>query len=574
MAEELKLRVRNVMGIAKADITLQGIVLAAGHNAAGKSSLLEAAACAITGSPLARGQATKRAAAALLRRGAQAGSITLDYGVGSVRVVYPDCTVDQIGKPQTFGTGLGIGSIKFMSLRPEDRAREIADRFQVFPTRQDLLTWLRTQETQSGLERADQEGQDEATQALDAVWGDIETSGWDAVAKRMASQATKIKAKWELRAGTKWGDKKAALWAPPGIVADDDNDEEAERAAYLRHREQYERLVVHERAAGLDRDRLQQTAQRVSIEEAEITRIKAEAEQLSAKVDELITQRKALHTPGLPDFAEQQCPHCQQLIAIRRDAKGYLSVDKPPPRMPDAEIKALRMQIANLDGSIEHARNAVNDNERELIEASARLRQALQAQQQLAVLDETRITLEQISNARAAMDRQEARMNAVVQYLEARGIYEDWRATEALVRALEPDGVRASVMERKMSEINATLGKYCAAAKIPEIQLLPNMEVTYDRNPYALLSESERWRVDFVLSVLLAQQEKSAVLLVDRLDILHPQARPGILAVLHSLRMNALIAMTAKDVQSVPDLQKTRIGVVVWIEAGVVGAAA
>src|SRR5580765_6306713 len=123
MTEPLRLRVRNFMGVQRADIDISGIVLVSGINGSGKSSLCEAAACVMCSSPLARGMTSKKAAAALLRHGTDKGSISLDYGPGSVRITYPDCEIEQTGRPETLGTSLGIGSARFMALSASERVR-------------------------------------------------------------------------------------------------------------------------------------------------------------------------------------------------------------------------------------------------------------------------------------------------------------------------------------------------------------------------------------------------------------------------------------------------------------------
>ena len=75
--QALRLQVRNILGVRTADLPLSGVNLIAGRNGAGKSSLLEAAACAMLQTARVRGITTKRAAASVVHHGAEEGVAAL-----------------------------------------------------------------------------------------------------------------------------------------------------------------------------------------------------------------------------------------------------------------------------------------------------------------------------------------------------------------------------------------------------------------------------------------------------------------------------------------------------------------
>ena len=136
------LHVRNFLGIKKADVPLDKIVLVAGVNGAGKSSLIEALSAIALETPLARGMRTKAAAAKLLHIGADAGSISLDWAGGGRRIVYPQAEIEAAGKPVEIGSSLGIGSAKLMDLKADARMSQMTVRFGLEPNIDDLRKWF------------------------------------------------------------------------------------------------------------------------------------------------------------------------------------------------------------------------------------------------------------------------------------------------------------------------------------------------------------------------------------------------------------------------------------------------
>ncbi len=81
--------------------------------------------------------------------------------------------------------------------------------------------------------------------------------------------------------------------------------------------------------------------------------------------------------------------------------------------------------------------------------------------------------------------------------------------------------------------------------------------------------------MDFTITLALAAMERPVVVLVDRLDILHPQARPGVFKALAALGIPSVVGCTAKDVAALPPLHKVMVegtdqafGRTYWLENG------
>lgn len=563
----MKLRVRNALGIKKADIDLTGICLVSGINGAGKSSLLEAVACAVRQTPLARGMSTKKAASALLHEGADSGAITLTYGdasagtQGIVRIVYPAGEVEQSGPPPDLGTSLGIGAARIMGMRPDDRAREIGDRFRTTPQRADLERWFAETPGTTAL-NSDEMG---------VLWDDIALNGWDAVLKKVSEHNTRRKGAWEAKTGAKWGAQKAATWCPASLHPEEEYSIEDEQTRLVVLKEALDNMRANQGATEIDMARLRERAADLDRLRENLAQMEHERADLSKQLERIIEARQNLpeRPTGNSDPAPV-CPHCHQRLALVRDANNYLMIEKAPPGLSPTELAAARKRIAELDGDKAHVENKLSALAHRMTECRLGLRAAEKAQQDLdEMAARPLVDPAAVDEAREAYLAQERRAKAVQAYVEAKAIYRDWLANNALVKALEPSGVRHAVMSRQLDRINALLNEFSVGARFQQVALTEDMDATYGGRPYTLLSKSERWRVDFILAAVLHQEEERAsILLIDEFDILHPQARPDVLTLLRSIKATALIGMTAKEPAVVPNLRALKMGASYWMDAG------
>lgn len=560
MSAPMKLRVRNVLGIKKADLTLHGILLVAGINAAGKSSLLEAAACAVLQTPMARGFTTKKAAgAAILHDGTQSGSIVLDYGPGQVRIAYPEAVVEAAGKPETLGTALGINAKRFMALTEDARVQEVTERFQMAATKADLTEWLR-----------ENPGADLTDAALDVFWDDVDTSGWDAVHKRVKEHGTKIKGRWEVYSGRRFGVEIAKNWCPTNLLPDEEytvaeTDDEVEDA-----RGKLEGLMAHAAVGAAERSRLQGLVDNLEMAAAELERLSGEETRLSALSESLLVRRNATGMP-IDSSLSPDCPHCGKKVRLKRvDAKGTTILEKMPQPLSLDALKRARTASAELDGDIDHTQAelrgvlSAKTTAHQEVMAANRARSEMQRLQSVPVIDEA-----VVEAARDNVRVLDAKLDSVKKLAGAKSAYADWCRNEVMVRALDPDGVRRTALNRGLSKVCMLLSDLSEKAGFAEVALTADMGAMLAGRPYALLSESERWRVDLVLAAMFNRQEKARVLLIDRLDVLHPQARAPVFTLLRGLGCAVLIGMTARDFAAVPSLEKAGVGVARWLEKGV-----
>lgn len=560
----LKLRVRNVAGIKQVDLLLNGLVLVCGINGAGKSSLLQCAAAGALATAFVRGQRTRVLASRLLRRGAEAGSVVLAYAGGETKVAYPDAKVEQSGIPRTLGTALGINAAALMDLPAKDRIAEIGARLKADPSKADLTAWL-----------AGRPEPKISAENIGLLFERIEASGWDAVHAAAKEGGTRLKGRWEQVTGDRFGAKKAETWAPPGMSPDRAYDLEAAEAEAEQLRERATALSMKSVAVRTSRVDLEARAGRLGEAQKALAALEAEQEALDREGERLTAERDKM--PDATDAAAfPQCPHCLRAIKVSRPVThGPLVLEKAPPALAGEALERLRAERRVVLDAIEGLGVDIQRNATALVDARIAVDDAAKAQQDLARLT----TFTEVSQADIDMAIDEhrqagRRVDGIKALIQARAIHQEWQINERMVEALAPEGVRATIMQQRMAGFNARLGEVAAAAEFAEVAVSDECEATYDGRPYALLSESEQWRVDLTIAVTLGRMEKAGLILVDRLDVLHAPARRGVLLMLKGLGVPALIGMTAKVVDDAPDLGKARMGARYWLKDGVLEGSA
>lgn len=557
------LRVRNFLRLQKIDLPLDGITLVAGRNSNGKSSLLDAAACAFTQSHEARGVTTKRGSSALVHDGCEAGSISLeDDTTGAVlRIVYPGGEMTTEGPPWEAASPLAIGAERFMELSASKRAAALAAHFTLDPVREDFLQWF-----------ADRPETGITPDRAEALWKRLERDGWEASHTAAKDHGTKLKGKWEAATGERYGEIKAASYMPDGLLVGESYDLDAASAEFEKAKADRDVLV---RAAGMSAGRraeMKAVADRGPEAMRLCTQREVEYASMSQALDvKLEEQRK------LPTIAGSEntpvCPHCNQPVRIApaRSQSGavYSFLEKAPPPPKPEDLAQIKAQSDRLSAEIRGLREQMAANEQERTRLRGDIEQgkiaatALTRAESLPDADEGAVDA-----AQAAVIKAERRLDAITKLTHATAYRKQILAHAWIIRAFAPDGMRKDAMDRKIAEINKRLADLSGLAGFEPVQLDEDLSGTLGGRSYLLNGESGRWRVDLILTCLFNTQDKADVILVDRLDVLEPQARPGVIRMLKGLGVPALVCMMAKDAASAPDLAKIGFGRTAWIENG------
>lgn len=558
----LKARIRNVLGVESAEVDLNGIVLVAGRNGEGKSSLLQAIGAVATGEAAIRGLNVKGQRSWAVRQGADMGVAVLDWGTGTQRVVWPNSAVENTGSPYPdgpFGSPLGIGLREWMAQDLKTRQQEFANRAKASPTLDDIRTWLEVHD-----------GNPAQAQAL---WERVDISGWDAVLKQAQEASTKVRGGWEQVAGTAFGVVKSQGWRPAGLLPDVDYTEEGVAEDLERAKEARDRLIaqgaIETHRLGVLRDQ----ARPLPELQAEEARLRAELTERRAAQRRLGEQRQSLL--GAEDFS-LPCPHCGGALDVQAEpgATPELTKSAKPLLMREKAAKR-RDEAASVTKAQADAQRAIDQAEAALQDQVARTTQAANAAAEVRRLEkaiaESGIDGDALSQARELVARLEERLVNVQAMSKAADLYEKWAKMQPAIKALEPEGVRGMVAARALTDWNAIMATITTDAGMAAVVLTEGMELTFAGRRYALLSESEKWRANLVMGLALAKAEAAKLLLVDRLDVLVADLRASALKAIRAAGIPAVVAMSVPDKspERLPHLSKAGLGSVWWIEGGV-----
>jgi hypothetical protein len=556
----MKVRIRNLLGVTTADMVIPetGIALVAGLNGAGKSSVLEAIRCAALGTHATRGVTTKRAAETLLHDGAESGSATLDWGTGSSRVSWPDATATTKGTPRDLGTGLGIGARLWMSLEAKARQAEFAARFGGEPTVEDIEAFL---EAFDGGDATKAEGLHQR----------VAEQGWDATLLAAKEKATKLKGGWEQVTGDRWGPEKARVWRPAALDPDEPYLPEETAAAVAAAREKVAALEARGTVEGAEMVRLRGLAAEFDARTKAVEQAREAQRPLDAACEALLARKPP--EPGAAGAPRHKCPHCGKPLQVGRSANGALVVNAPSAAEASEEArKKAEAAFSAWQGETDEAQTVARAAQATIEELVAEVRESARARDQLEKLREAggRAKPVDLAAARTALTEAEAINSGVQAMLRARGLFNDWALCQPLIAALSPDGVRRVVAARALEAVNADLATVSAMAGWADVALTADLDLTLGGRLYPLLSESEQWRADTTMTLVLAKREGAALVTLDRLDVLERSCRPGALRAVVGWGIPAVIAVTAPDRAqgTLPGLKAAGAGACWWVSDG------
>jgi hypothetical protein len=112
------------------------------------------------------------------------------------------------------------------------------------------------------------------------------------------------------------------------------------------------------------------------------------------------------------------------------------------------------------------------------------------------------------------------------------------------------------------------LTNICRTAEWPHIILDEYLYIRLDGQPYALLSESEKFLANAALQIAIAQVDGSEIIIVDGIDVLVDRSlRNGLVSVLLGLAVPVIVGCAFNSESEVPDLGDFG-GIAYWCENG------
>ncbi|HHZ8793742.1 TPA: AAA family ATPase [Pseudomonas aeruginosa] len=565
-----KLEITNFQGLRHAALDVSApVLLVAGHNGAGKSSLLDAIAMAFNGQP--RRVSLKKEMDKLVTEGAKKGEAHVEW-------------LDDAGEVQACGVALPSGkgspladspflpfvldASRFAALDAKDRRRVLFDLTGASASPAEVAKRLKAK----GIDLA-----------LFEKVKPLLRSGFSAMVGQAKDYASEARGAWKAITGENYGSEKAVDWAPELLATVVTEDQVAEAGKNLQLLE--DDLAEAQQALGASKQarqaadgRAQRIAKLRELVDLEprrrnkLTTDEQNQDEWSEKVmaAELASSGSVPHQP-------LTCPHCQGAVDLQA---GTLVVHQPPEQIADAEAAR---RLPEYREYLASAQRAVANSQRDLDECLAAAEQikALEAESVEAPSAEAIANGEQaINELRQARDRQQAKVqslqeafNAAAQrqdvIKQAAGFHAEVCAWSALADALSPAGIPAEILADAIGPVNELLQRLSGTAGWSPVQISADIDVTFGGRLYGLLSESERWRCDATLALAIATISGLRLALLDRLDVLDLPSRSQALTLLRAVTMDkeidsVIVAGTLKEAMA-----KTPTWLqAVWIDAG------
>lgn len=143
--------------------------------------------------------------------------------------------------------------------------------------------------------------------------------------------------------------------------------------------------------------------------------------------------------------------------------------------------------------------------------------------------------------------------------------HQDVKEWSALATMLGPGGIRMQLLSRAIQTINKMLQLSGDALGRGTVQIGSAAEITLDERPYALLSESEQWLADTMLTAAIVEYTAAGLMLLDRFDVLDVPSRRPVIDWLFKRPFQVVVFATLKKPPAFPEELAWKVKVV-WMQ--------
>jgi hypothetical protein len=566
--------VMNFRGIDKAEFLLSNIILLAGPNGVGKTSICLAVAAAFSQQAIPflqmsdKGKVattiTKAESGRMVRTGYETGGVRLRDGESETQILWPQCDVKTKGKPPTasvYATGL----LSVLNLPPKEQVRALADLIKAIPSADEMKASF----MEAGMsEKA----------ALDTVER-VLVNGWDAIAEAAKTHGAKLKGQWETYTGESYGSAKGATWLPMGwedVIAQ--MSDETLTNALANAKQALETRIASEAVSASLVEELQKKAAEIPVLTSEGER-QAITWRGAQKDCEDARKAHAAAVAALPmvevggAMAEPlACPHCKKKVAFKdgglvKVAARAAAVEPAPEAV--AAVEAMRAKVAECRELVNLTGRKAAAEQRNLSDIEYRLREAHNADAKAKnLLAKPPADPRPVEAFRDEVRLCESRVEAKRKKEGADRAHASIAANQAYVNLLMPDGLRKRKLLRALDDFNTRLAELCTKAAYKLVSVDEDMAIRYGGRSYYLLSASEQYRVRAIFQIAFAFADGAPVVILDGADILDADGRNGMFTLLGQLDIVAVVGMTMNKPEQVPDLERAAIGVSYWMADG------
>lgn len=532
------IKVTNMIGARRADMALDTpVTLFCGPNGASKSSIQESIRMAFTGKTLRVN--LKKEYPLLVSDGAKTGKaiVYTDIGTASFELPSGTHTLDgelKLGLPDALEYVLNAQA--FASMAPEARRTFLFALTGCNVTTKEVKRRLLEKEC------------DEAK--TDLVLPMLK-SGFPAACDVAKAKGTEAKGAWQQVTGEKYGSKKGADWE--AVKPEVDADAMAAAKATLADAEA--KVSAQQEAIGAINQKLKtQREQAQQIEDAnakvatmprllvKLATDEANLADCAKVVAELTAKAGTGKKLGLVhdlarflnnvNFGDEGDPGATELIERYEAEYGQINGAGDPDAA--ADLPARQRSLTMMQNAVTNDQRDIASAEaaRTLLATFAKLEhvndevvEQMRAKLQTTIQEKNLAT----TGARAFEVDVEQAASADGQTAKAAQYFAEVSQWSLIAENLAPDGIPAEMLAQALRPINTAMKESSLATGWRQPTIGADMSITADGRPFALLSKSEKWRVDAIIAEAIAQLSEVRILMLDEIDILEIPARGELL---------------------------------------------
>lgn len=556
-----RIEVSNVLGARDVCVdTIRPICVFAGPNGNGKTSILEAVRMAFIGQP-ARGVNLKKNYAQLISDGATTGQASVTTDQGELWMMLPTGKgAHASDKP---ALPFVLDQSRMAALTDKERKTAILE----------ILGLKQTTDVVKARMKAMNLDMAKAERVLPLL-----RAGFEEAAKHAAEQATQAKGAWKLITGEQWGSEKGGSWtAQPPVF-------NAERLQSLTDEmtELEQKIAKANQDLGSLRTKRQQAVDYAGLREtlrAKVDLIPRLQAKLKFDEAELVKAKESLaNCPGEKrlglihelgwalsfmvfygdalDMANENDQRVKAALDAYEVEHGKVSLT--PHTIDQDRVPAIKASVNLLTNSVNNCKRDLAEAEEAkakletLNDLNAEVKESdLQdASARLAALTTSRASVETaiagLRSAKLAAETAEANTKKAA---ETHSTVMQWLA---IADAMGPKGIPGQMASEGLKPLRDRLTQSAEDSGWPRVDFTDEMGITYGGRAYALLSESEKWRADAMLSEAISNVSGLKLLVLDRFDVLDLPGRSQAIAWLDTLAINneintVLLAATLKS---------------------------
>ena len=580
-----QLAVKNFQGLRHADIEItEPLLLVSGGNAAGKTSLLDAISMAFTGHP--RRVKLKKDMGQLITKGNKKARVSVTTTEGQFATELPDTKAALHFGEHSF-LQFALDSTAFAKLGDKERRKllfEVTGAGAKMPVILEKLAAL-------GIS-------DVMVEQIKPLL----ISGFPAASDHAKSLASEARGAWKQITGETYGSAKADGWEPavsatsidPALLANAKSaldklqvelaEVQETFGANKSASEQAERVAVRIAELEVLVSKLGERQNKANRDAADLAHWKEQLEiakqagsgPKQGLIHDMARFLESLRHNDNIDLGIAGCKQAKDIIDKYISEHGDFEEDGNPEL--SARVPEFTELVKTLTATLKASEAALNES----LDASASVeelkksplkvieKEALKnAENYITKLRQDRdAAAAEVTNLSVAEGSAGSRAKAIS---EAARQHELVEAYCQLAEALSPTGIPADILQGALKPVNELLTTIAASSGWAAVQINDDIDIVYGERLYGLLSESEQWRADSMLSVALASLSGLGFVVLDRFDVLETSSRPQAIKLMlkcikDSTIDQAIMAGTMKEPMKrvLPGMQA------VWISDGAI----